>query len=583
MIRSKAAAKAAALAFAAWAVLASCRNESPQGRGGGQAAVPSTAPAALPDPADFPSVPLSSVREDALDLPGVKDFAEFRLKVIELGLSRRFSPKAKEAGLDRSDIGVLRKMTEFKQDKLGNLYLNRVIIPAVTVTEKEFDEAILKMTEGNPFEDMVNLRALLPADPGKKDEIRGAVAKGAGFDALMEKYGTESGKKTHGKIGFITRSNSFIPDESKDLVFTHKTGEIFGPVSTYVGDLFLLVDERYTAAEARQIAKKNLDPTLRAQNLRKDMDREFERLKKKLNVVVYDPKENVVENVGGKSIRVFARVGSVIITTDSLGGEAGHQGMMDRERRLQRILYQTVFYKAAEEKGLDKDPAYRKEFDRKLDAELFSAYKAYVFGLPFPPASEAELKAFFDRNRKEFFEFSSEASYLVLKGVDPKHAADVRKRLAGISGKGPLDAAAKELGLQSEIVLRKDVREIPESLRKELVTRADNDVFDLPGQAGKRDAYKIIHLDLADDPRPEFSGIRKKVEEIYDRKRRADRLKAFMDGQIRALGYSDKELAALYAEYQAKARREKAKEKAKEQAERKGAVAGGMAMPPHAR
>jgi hypothetical protein len=499
---------------------------------------------------DGGSIRWEDLRKRALALRNIKTYGEFRGQVLEMALARNLFPRALEQGLDRTDLELIKNMSRFRHEELGDLYLSRVVKPKVKISEEEYESAV----GGHKYEDVVYIRVLLPREPSLQEKVEEGIRAGKGFETLMEEFGTETGKKTRGKIGAISRSNSFIPVESRDLVFGHRIGEVFGPVATYVGNIFIVVDEKFSAEELEKSARKEVEPKLWDRAFGKELEKEYKRLKTKYNLILYGPKDNVVETIQGKPVKVFARVGNTVVTTDDLaGGEGSHHkfSVLDRERRLLRTLYQILFSKEGEAKGLDKDPDYREKYQEKLEKELFSAYKARMFWMPVDPPSMAEMKEFYEMHKEKRLFRYPHVSYLVLRGIPPEREEKVKALAKGIQGKKELEKTAKELGVGSDLVLRRRLKEVPKELRGMFMARLDNAVFSMVGMNGTKDVYKQIHLDM-DEYLPTFDGARGLVERMVVTQKRRDRLDRFIVQEIGALPFGDREIKELYSEYRLK-------------------------------
>jgi len=503
---------------------------------------------------DLPAVPpksvsLAEIRDEVLRTEELSEYEPFRTKVYEIALSKKLRSPALELGLDRSDFDLVKNMSRFRQDRLGDRYLNKFVLPKVIVTEKELSEALA----GKEFDDRVSLRVLLPRDADAAAGVRKGIDEGKDFDTLMDLYGTETGKKSGGRVGMISRSIQFIPDESKTLVFEKaKVGQIIGPVSTYVGEVFLLIDERMTAAQMRESARIRAANDLLPKKLKKVTEEEYERLKKKYGVTVYGEDEQVFEPLGGKKVRVYARVGNTVVTSDSFEGSGSkfHDpgNVMDRERQLRLLLTRIVFAKAAEEEGLAEDADYRKEYDEKLERELFGAYKSYVYTKPVPAPSNGELKAFYDKQKERDLSKFPEATYFLLWPVDDTRLKEVESRARGISNKAQLEAASKELGLRNELLLKKRMSEIPEDTRKVLSAHVDNDVFPIRRPDGNWGVYKLLFRDK-EERRPTFEQSRKEIEKMWVLTYRNERLQKFLEREGASLGYDEANIRKLYDTY----------------------------------
>ncbi|NIO55074.1 MAG: hypothetical protein GTO00_07125 [Deltaproteobacteria bacterium] len=451
----------------------------------------------------------------------VKDFEEFASRVREIALVKEFSRLGREKGLASTDLTLISNLTRFKEEKLSELYTREVIDPEVNVSDEELEDAVA----GRTFEDIVVIRVVLPKDPGSVPEIREEISAGKSFDDILQRYGTETGKRSGGVIGNIARSNDFFPPEERERVYGSGAGEFFGPVRTLIGEIFVKVDESYTADEHRELVKKSLEPQLRAEKFRQAVKNKYEELKAEHDVKVFE--ENVIQNVGGNLVRVVAKVDEVVIAAPDSGGAGFHGG--PTEAGISERISQVLFMIEAETLGLDGNEEYRAAYQAELERELYAAYKRSVHGQEVQ-VSEAALKEFYEANKEQVFFTYPEASYFVIRGVLDEQLQPVKEKAASIAGKPALEEFAKELNLPYELILRQMLPDIEPELGDILFSHADGDVFDLD-RGGKKDVYRVINLEREEEF-PSFEKIRSRVREAYVSDQKARRLKDFIAGEI---------------------------------------------------
>jgi hypothetical protein len=486
------------------------------------------------------------IREEYGRWNNVNDMKEFRDRAVQLAISEVLSRKAFDLGLERKDFEYQKNINKFVREYLFNLYVERVIDPKIVLTEEDFR----KEMKDQEFMDTVNIRVLMPEDPLKIEEIQKEIREGRDFFALMKKYGTETGKKTSGNIGFISLENTFIPDEDKKTVFEAKEGSIVGPVETFIGKVFVLLEEKYTAKEMYELAKKNYEPSLVKRKAEEIISGEVKRLKKKHKVTVMDADENEFQFINGVKVRVVARVGDTIITDGELTSEnEGHHGrvLLDRERKLAKILGQILFAKEAESIGLDQDPKYRKALQAKQREELFAAYKFSVFQTPVK-VTTTDLEAYYRKYREEYFYKYPEASYAVFKNVREDLFKVAMEQARTLEGKAGIENLATRLNVSQEIVLRRRMKELPGALRKKMESKQDGEVFEIPVSAGLHDVYRVIHMDK-EEQYPKLEEIRDEVERSYRNHKMVEQLNFFLSGEIEKVKVNEDKLKELYEEY----------------------------------
>ncbi|NIS74767.1 MAG: hypothetical protein GTO08_05710, partial [Deltaproteobacteria bacterium] len=488
------------------------------------------------------SVTREEVLESAREWEQIDDFDQFRNRVRELALVEEFSRRAKEVGLDKTDGEVKRKMLNFQRKKLSGLYAEKVIGGKIQVTAEDLEKAL----GDKVYEDTVVVKALIPKSKGKIADILKAVEAGEDFPSLLEQYGTDTGKRTGGQIGHITRSNAFFQESEREYVFSHATGEVFGPVMTGIGEAFILVEERHTAGQIRAMAEEKARPMVRREKMGKAMRRAVEELKERYKVVVYDEEGKTMRQVRGSLVPVLAEVGDVIITGMDASGVSHHQSM-DRERILNRIIAETLFMKEAQRLGLDSDERFRREYRARLDLELYSAYKSYVYNRPVSVTGD-ELRTFYDDNREDLFYKYKEASYLVMKGVEKERLGTVMASAKNIQGKSDLSLTADKLGLEYDLVLRQKEKDIPVASRGTLLSRKEGEVFEVELPDGLYDVYRIIHVDL-EESFPEFEDIKPRVEKALMDSKRMAQLNAVIEGEIAKVNVNETSVKEVYGVY----------------------------------
>ncbi len=522
----------------------SCSFDKPQSVGG----IPKAQDNARASAPLSPEAPVSpdDIREAMKAWKGVASEDDFRNKVIGLALTRKFAAKAREVGLDNNtDYYYRQSLSRFRREKLSELYLRRVLIPSIQVTEEDYAREL----EKDKYEDIVNLRVVTPRDDSLVEEMSRDAAAGKGFEFLLEKYGSTRSRATRGAIGLIRRSNPFIPPEEKERVYGHKTGVVFGPVALYTGPAFLQIEEKFTAKEVREIAKKNVTPVIQERKRQDAVEKAVRKLKKEYPVTYYKQGEKQ-EVVGGMRIDVAARVGKTLITTgeaEASGGPHVSPGFMDYDRRLGKIVQQILFAKAGEDEGLDRDEGFAKEYAAFVDEALASLYRHSVFERPVP-VTEKELRNYYERNKESTYFRFKEASYLVLQDVPPDKLDAAKEKTGTVADAGMLERTAKELGVKCKLVLRKKLSELPEPLVRVLVDRKAGDVFTQPAAGGNTDIYKMIHIQL-EESFPPLDLVRKDVEtHIRDEKRTAQ-LDAFVKDEWGKIKIDDAVVKMLYREY----------------------------------
>jgi hypothetical protein len=488
---------------------------------------------------------VDDLREASKEWKDVPSEEEFRKKAATFVLTRKFAAKGKELGLENTDTHLRKSVSRFRREKLSELYIRRVVVPSIQVTEEDFRKEL----EGDEPVDIVNLRAFTPQDPSLSGEISREISAGKGFEYLLQKYGSERSRASQGRIGLIKRPNPFIPPEEKDRVYGHGIGRVFGPVELFTGPAFLIIDEKFTAKDVREIARKNVEPVIRERKLSDASDRAILALKKKYPVTAYKQGEKE-EVIGGVRMAVAGRIGNTLVTAgemEPIQGKHVAPGVMDYGRRFEKILRQILFAKAAEDVGLEQDTEFRKGYEWFLDEALASAYKHHVFDQAIP-VSEKEMREFYDKNKEmRYFRFK-EASYLVLQGVPPEKLEASREKAGNIADAAGLKKIAAELGVKHNLVVRKWLSTIQEPLAGVLAGKKANDIFTLPANDGDSDVYKVIHIQL-EERFPSLETVRKDVETHVLNEKKTSHLDSFVKAEWEKIRLDDAIVKQLYREY----------------------------------
>ncbi|NIS75865.1 MAG: hypothetical protein GTO08_11460 [Deltaproteobacteria bacterium] len=492
------------------------------------------------------AVSVEEVREAAGSWGSVKDLSEFRRKVIEMALNGEFSRRARDLDLAKDDAVLRSELSNYRRENLSLLYVEKVLAPEVEVTEEDYGGALT----GRVFEDTARARLLLVKDPALIDDVERDIASGDDFFSLLDKYGTETGKRTRGNIGIIKRSSPIFDKKDIDSLFRHEPGDLFGPLHTQIGEVFIYLEEIMTAEDIRARNREKIEPELRRAKVEGKIQEKLGELMEKFDVTVYGEGENEMRNVGGKFVRVAAQVGNVIIAHDDIapgkGRHPSHPEVGFYKKRLMKELRKILFMMEAEEIGLDEDEDYKERFRKEMEGEFSEAYKRYILGQPVE-VTDKELGEFFEKHKEELFYKYQEVSYFVLKGVPPSKLQMVRDRAAQIGNRQELEKASEELGLKSAVVLRKRAEDIPERFRGEFMSRAKNDIVALEKDDGSFDVHTIIAINL-EESFPRLDDIRESVRDAYINVKRVERQTELVESEIKTMKIDERKVRELYGE-----------------------------------
>jgi peptidyl-prolyl cis-trans isomerase C len=144
----------------------------------------------------------------------------------------------------QNDDEVKRRVTNYEEQVIQQVYINRKVTPAIT--EAALRERYAKFSKENPGKEEVNARHILVKTEAEAKQIIADIKKGGDFIAIAKAKTTDpSGKTNGGDLGFFGRGE-MVPEFS-EAAFKLKDGEMTDtPVKTQFGFHVIKVEKRRT-------------------------------------------------------------------------------------------------------------------------------------------------------------------------------------------------------------------------------------------------------------------------------------------------------------------------------------------------
>lgn len=122
---------------------------------------------------------------------------------------------------------VKKRLAKYKEERLVNLFKNKVVGPLVIVNDDELKARYDRDIESFKVQDSVHLRQISVHSKAEADDVMRELSKGAEFSFLARRFSKdEMSRAAGGDIGWVSIDS--MPSEGKDALKNAKEGDVLG-------------------------------------------------------------------------------------------------------------------------------------------------------------------------------------------------------------------------------------------------------------------------------------------------------------------------------------------------------------------
>ncbi|GKU26141.1 peptidylprolyl isomerase [Clostridium folliculivorans] len=178
--------------------------------------------------------------------------------------------------------------TQIKMQAVFDKYLFKDIKITDADIEKYYNENKTQYTQ----QPGANMSHILVDSEDKAKSIKAELDKGAKFEELAAKYGTDGTKDSGGSLGYVPYDSQNYDKDFLAAAKKLKEGEVSGPVKTQYGWHIIKVAGIQTTSKTQELSavKASIKDTLETNKKNEIFKAKYEEWKKELKVVTYDDK-----------------------------------------------------------------------------------------------------------------------------------------------------------------------------------------------------------------------------------------------------------------------------------------------------